>query len=258
MADNKDQTKTILEELLSELYEKQSRGISPNGDSFLIAEDNQFLGKINDNKYDSQSIKNTYGPFGSRYSTTSIFNPYSPYGSKYGIYSLNNPYTTAPPRLFVNNKFLGVVSANKFIHNRIANDIFLLALEKNINSILQGAFPKDEQSVRTDNKESFIIANDGTYLGSLNPNSFDQNSIFNTFGPYGSEYSQTSIFNRYSQYGGEFSSLSPFNKFSSTPPKVFLTGKFIALLTVNNYLNGEKIDPNTIKDWAKNRVNWNQ
>ncbi|MFN4316373.1 MAG: hypothetical protein ACK4E0_18965 [Chitinophagaceae bacterium] len=254
MSENKDKTQELLEQLLSELYKAGSQGVTPSGESYLIAEDGQYLGKITSNKFDSQSILNKYGSFGSKYSTTSIFNKYSQYGSRYGTFSVNNPYSSQPPKLYLNGRYIGRVTENKYLSDRIPTDVFLYVLQNDINSLLKGRIPKDEIEVRQDQGESFIIANDGTFLGSLTPNQFDQKSIFNQFGPYGSQFSQTSIFNQFCPYGGQFSQLSPFNQFSQTPPKVYLKGNFVGLLTVNQFLTGNKINPSTIKEWAKERL----
>ena len=40
------------------------------GQSFLLANDSQFLGKLTFSKYDSESIFSRYGPYGNRYSST--------------------------------------------------------------------------------------------------------------------------------------------------------------------------------------------
>lgn len=45
-------------------------------ESFLLAQDGQFLGMLSSNKYQSDSVKNKYGSYGSKYSSTSIFNQY--------------------------------------------------------------------------------------------------------------------------------------------------------------------------------------
>lgn len=74
MADKGDKTKKLLEHLLGELYEEQSNVQENRRESFLKAQDGQYLGKITTNRYDNDSILNKYGPFGSRYSNTSIFN----------------------------------------------------------------------------------------------------------------------------------------------------------------------------------------
>ena len=102
-------------------------------------------------------------------------------------------------------------------------------------------------------RESFIEAQDGTFLGKLNPNKYDQESIFNRFGSYGNQFSQVSIFNRYSPYGSQFSDLSPFNKFSNTPPKIYVDGNFVAYLSVNTFIK-PRIDPEEILDWAERNI----
>ena len=65
----------------------------------IIAADGTYLGKLSSNPYDSQSVANPYGKFGSPYSPTSINNPYSKYGSPYSPMSPNNPYATKAPVL---------------------------------------------------------------------------------------------------------------------------------------------------------------
>ncbi len=112
---------------------------------------------------------------------------------------------------------------------------------------------KSETEAKQVRGESFIVAGDGTFLGKLNPNVYDNESIFNEYGPYGSRYSQTCIFNPYSPYGGQYSTLSPFNENAANPPKVFLNGEFAAFLTVNQYKT-PRVDPNSIMEWAKSHV----
>lgn len=251
MSDNKDKTKALLEQMLSELHKEQSKETKATGDSFLQAQDNQFLGKITSNKYETDSILNKYGTYGSKYSSTSIFNQYSQYGSKYGSYSVNNPYCTTPPKLFLKGKFVGHVSVNKYVSNQIPTETFLYLLENDINSLLNGRLDLKEVDIRSNRGESYIMANDGTYLGKLTSNQFDSDSILNEFGPYGSEFSPKSIFNEFGTYGSEFSSQSPFNEFAPTPPKIYVNGQFYGLLTVNEFVSGKKISPKGIKQWIK-------
>ncbi len=248
-----DKTKDILEQILAQLYADQAKGHKKGNGSYLIAQDNQYLGKITDNVYDTESILNEYGPYGSSYSTTSIFNPYSPYGSEYGAYSINNPYCTVPPKLFINGRFLGHVSVNQYVPNRIPTEAFLYTLKNDINALLSGQLVQSETEARQLKNESFIVAGDGKFLGKLNPNRFDTESIFNQFGPYGSQFSQTSIFNKFSTYGSQFSPLSPYNMFSTNPPKVYVRGKFVAHLTVNRMLS-PRIEPDSLLDWAQKNV----
>ena len=58
---------------------------------------------------------------------------------------------------------------------------------------------------RTDFNSPKIYAPDGQYLGNLNNNRFDPNSVANPYGQYGSRYSPNSVNNPYGQYGNPFS-----------------------------------------------------
>ena len=248
-----DKTKDVLEQILAQLYAEQAREAKGHNGSYLIAEDGQFLGKITDNQNDNDSILNQYGPYGSRYSNTSIFNPYSPYGSQYGAHSINNPYCATPPKLFINGRLLGRISTNRYIPDRIAPEAFFYSLTNALPTLLSGNIVESEAHARVLQGESFIEAADGTFLGKLTSNRFDQESIFNQFGPYGSEYSQTSVFNKFSNYGNQFSNLSPFNNFTHTPPKLYVRGKFVAYLTVNSMLS-PRVDPDDLLQWAERNV----
>ena len=248
-----DQTRELLEKLLSSLYAEQAAHVSDRGPSYLQGQDGQFIGKIVDNPYGNDSILNEYGPYGSPYSNTSIFNAYTPYGSPYGQYSVNNPYCTTPPRLYINSILLGFVTKNQYVQNGIPTEGFLYTLRNNIGELLKGRIVQNESAARRIAGESFIEATDGTFLGSLRPDRFDQDSIFSRFGAYGSRYSQTSIYNRYGPYGGRYSGLSPYNSYSTTPPKVYHNGQFMAYLTVNTALK-PRIDPDEIMAWAENNV----
>ena len=71
--------------------------------ALLLYADNRgrtFLGCLNCNEYDSGSVFNQYGEYGSQYSDTSIRNQYSEYGSRYSDVSACNPYASRPPFIF--------------------------------------------------------------------------------------------------------------------------------------------------------------
>lgn len=250
MSDNKDRTKVLLEQLLSEIHKEQAKETNSTGESYLIGQDKQLLGKFT-NRYDNDSILNKYGPYGGKYSTTSIFNQYSQYGSKYGSFSVNNPYCSTPPKLFIKGQFEGHVTVNKFVPNQIPTSTFLHLLENDIDGLLNRKFNLKELELSIKYGKSYIIASDGQFLGKLTSNEFDNDSLLNEFGPYGSEFSQTSIFNEFSPYGSEFSNLSPFNEFSSTPPKIIVNGDFYASLTQNQYASEKKIKPTILKQWIR-------
>jgi|TARA_R100000049_G_C1933052_1_gene76897 hypothetical protein len=81
-------------------------------------------------------------------------------------------------------------------------------------------------------KGGAIVSQDGTFLGRLTSEA-DRDSVFNEFGPYGSEFSDTSIWNEFGQYGGEFSEYSPFNEFAAHPPLLIIGGHPAAHLSVS-------------------------
>lgn len=82
-----------------------------------------------------------------------------------------------------------------------------------------------------------LRADDDTFLGDIDSNPFNADSIANSFGTYGNRFSATSIWNEFGTYGSSFSALSPWNSFARTPPSVFLEdGTFAGYLTVNIFI----------------------
>ena len=101
-------------------------------DLYLFANDGTgtFLGNLNTNEYDADSISNVYGNYGSKYSQTSIFNTYGTYGSKYSQYSAFNQYATNPPKIVDGNgKFIGYLTTNKYLTNAISYEELILYLK---------------------------------------------------------------------------------------------------------------------------------
>jgi hypothetical protein len=248
-----DKTKDVLEQLLAQLYLEQAKQASSSGPSHLMAADGQLLGKITDNSLDRDSILNEFGPYGSRYSPTSIFNEYSQYGSPLGLYSLRNPYTSSPPKLVINGNQIGVVTKNSLLPNRIDADSFINALRTDVRGLLRGQLPESEPTLRRKTRQSYIEGADGQFLGKLNPNKYDAESIFSKYGQHGSKYSPISVFNKYSPYGSQFSALSMNNSRTTTPPKIYVDGKFVAHLTANERLK-PRVSPDRLLDWAAEHV----
>ena len=58
----------------------------------LYAPNGQFLGNVNSNRFDPNSIANPYGQYGYPYSPNSINNQYGQYGNPYSPNSVRNPY----------------------------------------------------------------------------------------------------------------------------------------------------------------------
>ena len=62
------------------------------GSPALYDHEGKYLGNLNANRYDPNSVSNPHGRYGSPYSSDSINNPHSRYGSPYSRESVNNPY----------------------------------------------------------------------------------------------------------------------------------------------------------------------
>lgn len=77
-----------------------SIGASAQNYGSIYGTDGHYLGQYDLNRFDSNSILNPYGRYGSPYSSESINNPYSMYGSPYSTQSARNPYTVTPPTLY--------------------------------------------------------------------------------------------------------------------------------------------------------------
>ena len=83
---------------------------------------NKYLGDVNSNPYDPNSVANPYGRYGSPYSPDSVNNPYGIYGSPYSPYSATNPYTTQAPKIVTpSGKYLGRDSANPYDPDSTSN-----------------------------------------------------------------------------------------------------------------------------------------
>ncbi|KAB1230882.1 hypothetical protein [Chryseobacterium viscerum] len=74
------------------------------------------------------------------------------------------------------------------------------------------------------------------YLGCLNCDNFDKNSIWNKFSDYGNVFSSKSIWNTYGNYGSTYSTYSPWNTYGAYPPAIVdQDGNFFGFLTLNPY-----------------------
>jgi hypothetical protein len=92
--------------------------------ALIFAQDNKqtYLGKI-ENKYNSESIFNEYGTYGSKYSSDSIWNEYSTFGNKYSTYSPFNSYCSSPPVIVKNGQIIGYLTTNDYISGGISPHI---------------------------------------------------------------------------------------------------------------------------------------
>lgn len=58
------------------------------------------------------------------------------------------------------------------------------------------------------------------FIGCLNCGKYDNGSICNKYGEYGSKYNSKSIWNKYGEYGSKYSNKSPWNKYATNPPVI--------------------------------------
>lgn len=74
------------------------------------------------------------------------------------------------------------------------------------------------------------------FLGCLTCDKDGDNSIWNKYGKYGSEYSGLSIWNKHGSYGSKYSQYSPWNKYGNSAPTI-LDGElnFYGYFSVNPY-----------------------
>ena len=108
-------------------------------DLLLVGGRNQetFLGCLNCSRYDSGSVCNRYGDYGSKYSDKSIWNRYGTYGSKYNDESPWNKYSSnAPAVVDRNGGFYGYFSANRYHSNRTRIP-FLATFADNVEAVVE-------------------------------------------------------------------------------------------------------------------------
>jgi hypothetical protein len=97
----------------------RSAGTAP----VVVGQDGHYLGRLNNNPYDPNSVSNPYGRYGSPYSADSVNNPYGKYGSPYSSLSATNPYATQAPQLIApdSGQSLGRLSANPYAPDSTSN-----------------------------------------------------------------------------------------------------------------------------------------
>ena len=94
----------------------------------LVAADQTYLGKISRNKFDGESISNPYSIYGNPFDTLSIFNKFGTYGNPYSQLSPFNSYSNTPPKIIKDSKFIGYLTANRLLQNRVDINEFLFWL----------------------------------------------------------------------------------------------------------------------------------
>lgn len=80
-----------------------------------------------------------------------------------------------------------------------------------------------------------LFAGNGQFLGVLSTDQYNQDSISNPYGQYGSPHGLYSIRNLYGLYGGQHGLYSPYNPYCINPPVIGYQGQAVVMVTRNNY-----------------------
>lgn len=95
----------------------------------------KFIGCLNCGKFDSGSICNKFGDYGSKFSDKSIWNKFGDFGSQFSDRSPWNKFGNIPPAIVDRSgKFYGYFTANKFTTNRTTIPS-LVAILDNVDSV---------------------------------------------------------------------------------------------------------------------------
>lgn len=136
---------------------------------------------------------------------------------------------------------------NSYVNGKISETDFN-------KSVIVTGDPNRTSSTTGSNEQSTVTtlelySNDGkVFLGILSSNTYDDDSVFNTYGDYGSQYNLDSIWNEYGDYGSQYSSTSAFNKYATKPPIIVQNGKIVGYLTVNTTFSNA-ISPVGLLNW---------
>jgi len=76
---------------------RREQGLPPELLIFGDSNHKKFLGVLTKDQYNTDSICNRYGTYGSEYNSDSIWDRYSSYGDRYSDTSPWNPYASEPP-----------------------------------------------------------------------------------------------------------------------------------------------------------------
>ncbi len=89
--------------------------------AIIIGQDKDYtiLGVVSFDKYDTASIMNPYGNYGSKFSAMSIFNTFGDFGSQFSDLSPMNKFALKPPAIVAaiggEVYLLGMLSINKYV-----------------------------------------------------------------------------------------------------------------------------------------------
>lgn len=102
-------------------------------------------------------------------------------------------------------------------------------------TIRQNSF---QPSTQSSNAGTYLVGQDGVYLGVVSSDQYAAESICNQYGQFGSPYAAKSVWNKYAQYGGTHASNGAYNSMAQNPPLIIQNGQPIGILTKNPNIKG--------------------
>jgi len=118
---------------------------------YIFAQDQniQYLGLITSNQFNTESIINDFGDYGSQFSSTSIRNQFSTYGSQFSSYSAYNEFTSTPPIIYSYSSSTGKFTAvayltkNTFKLPAVDPDLLIATLKAGCLASISKAIPSE-------------------------------------------------------------------------------------------------------------------
>lgn len=102
---------------------------TPSGQLLLYAADDEFLGVVTCDPFETDGIFNRFGVYGSRFANTSIWYPFGQYGGPFGAYSPHNSLGT-PPVIYSDDEPLQFLTVSPLYTPRVTPlDLVLLCFE---------------------------------------------------------------------------------------------------------------------------------
>jgi hypothetical protein len=94
-----------------------------DGKATLLASDGTYLGKVSSNQFESESICNEFGTYGSEFASKSVRNEFGTYGSPFASQSAYNEFTSTPPRIIYQGGVVGYLTKNEFLRGALDPDL---------------------------------------------------------------------------------------------------------------------------------------
>lgn len=93
-----------------------------------------------------------------------------------------------------------------------------------------------------------FFSDKNTFHGCLNCGRYDDESICNKFGDFGSKYNDDSIWNKFGDVGSKYQDQSPWNKFGKGLKIVDAKGQYYGRFSSNKYVD-DRVRNDALNSW---------